>query len=44
MDRQLSAVTPIDPDAGHARPVVTGCPARSAPALADAADRGGVAA
>ncbi|MEX5301394.1 hypothetical protein [Kocuria sabuli] len=44
MDHQLSAVTPLGPDTGDVHPVATGCPARSAPALAGTADRGGVAA
>lgn len=44
MDHQPSVVTPLDPDTGHVHPVVTGCPARPAPALASAAGLGGVAA
>lgn len=44
MDQQLSVVAPIDPDTRCVHPVVTGCPTGSAPALASAADLGGVAA
>ncbi len=44
MDHQPSVVTPVDPDTRSAHPVVTGCPTGSGPALASAADLGGVAA
>lgn len=44
MDQQLSVVAPIAPDARCVHPVVTGCPAGSAPALAGAADLGVVTA